>query len=147
MLPLRVVPSVTHLEIELMRQPAEELVFETHELEQQYERSDLSLAVHIEAEVCAQFPGTPSDELLFSSFDWWPNKSRSVVLSERAFCTRVVERLASLLRGEFADWRIHVSVCKALEPDPDGCEVGSLCILPGQIIIENSLSALLTSAA
>jgi hypothetical protein len=145
--PLLVVPSSTHLEIELMRHPAIELEFESSRQEEQYQCADLSLATQIEAAVCAQFPTASSDELLFASLDWWPNKSRSIVLSERAFSAAVVERLASLLHDKYADWRIHVTVCKALEPEPDESELGTLCIMSGRVIIESSLSALLTPQA
>ena len=147
MLPLTVVPSATHLEIELMRRPAKELEFESSEQENRYQKADLALAVQIEAVVCAPFRTVPSDELLFASHDWWPNKSRSLVLSERAFSGALLERLVALLHGEYSDWRIHLNVCKALEPEPDETELGSLCILPGQIIIESRLNALLKPEA
>ena len=139
--PFLIVRSATHLEIELARHPAPELEFESSEQEQAYERLDFSLSAQIEAAVCAPFPGTPSDQLVFDNYDWWPNKSRSVVVSERAFSAQLVERLASLLQGQFADWRIHLNVCKALEPNPDETELGSLCIMPGQVIIESKLHA------
>lgn len=147
MLPLTVVPSATHLEIELMRLPAQELEFESSEQEEQYQQADFTLAVQIEAAVRAPFPSVPSNELFFASLDWWPNKSRSVVVSERAFSAALLERLASLLQGEYSDWRIHLSVCKALGLEQDETELGSLCILSGQIIVESSLNALLRHEA
>jgi hypothetical protein len=145
--PFQIVRSATHLEVELLRHPAPELEFESSELEQAYERLDFSLATQIEAAVFAPFPDTPKDELLLDNYDWWPNKSRSVVVSERAFSAQLVERLASLLRGQFSDWRIHLNVCKALEPNPDETELGSLCIMPTQVIIESKLHALLKPEA
>jgi hypothetical protein len=87
------VPSATHLEIELMRRPAEEWEFESLEQEEQYEKADFALAIQIEAAVCAPFPAAPSDELHLGSLDWWPNKTRSLVLSKRAFSAALLERL------------------------------------------------------
>ena len=69
------------------------------------------------------------------------------MLSQRAFCTPVVESLAALLEDEYEDWKIYVYVCKSLGTHFDDSEVGSLCILPGRIIIEQSLHALLAAAA
>jgi hypothetical protein len=145
--PMTVVRSPTHLEIELLRLPVVEVQFASPDEEEKFEKRDVALAMQIEAEISKSFPNVATAELLITNYDWWPNKSRSVVLSQRAFCTPVVERLAALLQGEYEDWKIHVYVCKSLGDHFDDSEVGSLCILPGRIIIEQGLHALLAAAA
>ena len=145
--PVQFVRSETHLQIELLRQPAAEVEFESPEQEEQYQARDFSLASQIEAVVCNAFPQIPVEQLLFASLDWWPNKSRSVVLSKQAFCAKVLEGLSELLRGEYAEWRIHVAVCESLLEDGGDAEVGSLCILPGRVVVEESLRAFVEPVA
>jgi len=137
--PVQFVRSETHLEIELLRQPAAEVEFESPEQEEQYQAKDFALASQIQAVVCSAFPEIPTEGLLFASLDWWPNRSRSVVLSKQAFSANVLESLSELLDGEYAEWRIHVAVCESLSEDGGGSEVGLLCILPGRVLVEESL--------
>jgi hypothetical protein len=145
--PVQFVRSATHLEIELLRQPAAEVEFESSEQEERYQVRNFALASQIEAVVCSASPQIPAERLLFASLDWWPNKSRSVVLSKQAFCANVLERLSDLLQGEYAEWRIHVAVCESLSEDGGDSEVGSLCILPGRVIVEESLRAFVEPGA
>jgi hypothetical protein len=144
--PVSVVRSATHLEIELLRHPTPEIEFQSRAQEEQYQSSDLALANQIESQILGLFPGTPAEQLLFTNLDWWPNKSRSIVLGRLAFSIVVLERLIGLLQGEYSDWRIHVTVVESLT-SADQDEIGSLCILPKGVIIEQSLVALIEAAA
>ena len=147
MLPITLVRSATHLEIELVRLGSVELEFDSAEEQARYEKVDFALAKQIEAEVRKHRPSVAVDDLLSTNYDWWPNKARSLVISERSFCLPVVEGLAALLTGEYEDWKIHVRVCKSLGTKPDSSELGSLCILQSHVILESNLGAILASAA
>ena len=141
--PITVVRSETHVELELMRLPTMEVEFSSPDEEVRYERSDLELANRIESVVAELFPHEPQEELVCTSLDWWPDKSRSVMLSERAFRSSLVSALASLLAGEYADWKIHATVCKRLGAAADDAEIGTICLMRNRIILQNSLYELI----
>ncbi len=144
--PMTVVRSETHLEIELLRLGGEEVEFLSPEAEAKYEHSDRTLAQRIELAIASAHSRTNEGQLVFTNLDWWPNKSRSVTVSEGAFSASVLVHLSALLIGEFADWKIHVHVCKAFG-ERHASEIGSLCILADRVIIQESLHERLRSEA
>lgn len=44
------------------------------------------------------------------NWDWWPDHTRPIEISERAFTFEMFESLRSLLEGEFDEWRIQAVV-------------------------------------
>ena len=139
---MTVVASETHLEIELLRDPPQEVDFGSSEEEASYAAVDLELADRVHAVIVREFASQPEESLIFTNLDWWPNRSRSVSVDSRTLSRSVVASLAALLVGEYSEWRIHVNVFRSLATDVE-VEVGSLCLLPGRIIVQSSLCELL----
>jgi hypothetical protein len=143
-LPFIVVPSATHLEIELLKLPAAEVEFPTSEAEQAYEQMDAHLAVQIQ-QVAENACGPQDPEnLVHTNWDWYPNKSRSLELDSQIVSAALVYALLSLLEGRYADWRIHLNVYSSLAEHPH--ELGAACLLKGKVLIESRLHEHLAKA-
>ena len=69
--------------------------------------------------------------------DWWPDHTRPVEISERAFTFATFEILRSLLTGEFDEWRIQAVVYTDIQQGTTF--VGSALIWSDKIIVGRQL--------
>lgn len=140
-----VAPSATHVEIELLRRDVGEIEFSSTEEESAYEHDDNFLAEEIHAVAEAACCTGSAEELVHTNWDWYPNKSRSIELDEKVFSLPLLQSLAELLNGKYADWRIHLNVYSSLGQNPK--EVGVACLFRQELIIQKSLYELLQRSA
>ena len=143
--PCAIVKSATHVDLELLKLPAAEVQFDSPEEEQRYEQADGRLASKIEKAVAELSGGASDGELFHTNWDWYPSKSRSIELDERAFSLALLQRLVSLLAGEYIDWRIHLNVYRSLVKEAQ--DFGVACIFANRIIMQKSLHEKLSAAA
>jgi hypothetical protein len=144
LLPITVVRSTTHIEIEWMRIAAVEVKFDSPMAQAAYCENDLAFANAIEDVVLSSTEAMHRDHAVYTNSDWWPNRNRAVTVSTQVFSLTLVQALAGLLTAQYADWRINVTVVDQL-PDP-AAEVGSMFITPECIVIEQSLHSLLQNS-
>ena len=140
-----VVPSATHFEIELLRQPTVEVEFSSNEQESAYEQTDVQLALRIQEVAEAVCGSHDPTEVIHTNWDWYPTKSRSFELDEKIFSSTLVEHLIQLLEGPYADWRIYMNVYKSLARDAQ--DFGVACLSKDRIIMQKSLYERLSSSA
>lgn len=129
--------SATHIEIELLKREAGEVKFSSTEEESAYEQDDNILAEEIHAIAEAACGNGSAEELVHTNWDWYPNKSRSLELDERIFSLPLLQSLAALLDGKYADWRIHLNVYSSLGQNPK--ELGVACLFRHEFIVQKSL--------
>jgi len=143
--PCTVVPSVTHYEIELLRQPPVDVEFSSSEEELEYQEADAKLAEKIQAVAQASCGSQNSEELIHTNWDWYPTKTRYLELDEKVFSQALVQSLIQLLEDAYADWRIYLNVYKSLSKDAQ--DFGVACLSKQKIIIQKSLYERLSPSA
>ncbi len=143
--PCTVVPSETHYEIELLRQPPVEVEFPSSEEESKYQQVDAQLAEKIQAVAQASCDSQNSEDLIHTNWDWYPTKSRSLEIDEKVFSQALVQGLIQLLEGAYSDWRIYLNVYKSLSKDAQ--DFGVACLFKQRIIIQRSLYERLSPSA
>jgi hypothetical protein len=137
--------SATHVEIELLKREAREIEFSSTEEESAYEQDDNFLAEEIHAIAEAACGNDEAEEMVRTNWDWYPNKSRSLELDEKVFSLSLLQSLAELLKGKYADWRIHLNVYSSLGQNPK--EVGVACLFRQEFIVQKSLYERLQKSA
>jgi hypothetical protein len=71
------------------------------------------------------------------NYDWWPDHTRPVEISERAFTFASFEILRSLLTGEFDEWRIQAVVYTDIMEGTTF--IGSVLIWSDKLIVRREL--------
>jgi hypothetical protein len=70
-------------------------------------------------------------------YDWWPDHTRHIDVSERAFRFEMFELLRSLLTGEFDEWRIQAVVYAEIMKGTT--MIGSVLIWWDKLIVDQRL--------
>lgn len=71
------------------------------------------------------------------NYDWWPDHTRTIEISERVFRFEMFELLRSLLTGEFDEWRIQVVVYADIMKGTT--MIGSILIWWDKLIVDRKL--------
>jgi len=143
--PCIVVRSATHIEIELMKLPDRHTEFASDEEEQLGEQTDYRLAERVHELAVAACNDGHAEELVYTNWDWFGSRSRSIVIDERILSRELVAKLAALLHGEHADWFIYLDVQRSLAKVPQ--ELGVAAIFRDKITLERSLHERVDAAA
>ena len=126
----------------LVENAAVEVEFDSKVAEQAYQEADWRLHIQM-CEVMGMTAGADrSDGLVHMIEDWWPHRERYMEVDAAAFGPVQVGALRALLRGEFEDWAIHVSVYRGFTSDiaNDRPEfIGGVAIYSKRTVVQRQL--------
>lgn len=110
-----------------------------HESEEvEYERLDAKLAREIDAALQSHLGELCSEDTCYQIYDWWPNCTRFLELDSAIVTWPLLKLLQSLLKVEFAAWRINIHVYSPLNATGSR-HAGGVNIYAEEFVIEQSL--------
>lgn len=134
---LQVVPSATHLQIELLKRPVPFIDFDNDEAEQAYGELDLQLARRLDQLASDACGNRSPQDLVLTNWDWTASDSRAITVDRSILSVDLINAMLGTLTGAYASWRIHLRVSQDLAADDD--EMGSACLFADVAIVEKSL--------
>jgi len=128
---------------ELFQKEAHVMEFGSPEEEAEYEKRDSQLIILIRQEIKQMF-GPEECRELFVDDEWWPDHTRRVEIGMRHFTTALLTALRSLLKGEYKDYRILISVY--VNRTETELYIGSVALHADRALIERNLYLLVRSS-